>query len=429
MKKAITNNLGLKILSIVFSIGLWLAVVNISDPEITTSFGGIAVEIMNSDLVTKEGKVYSVLDGTDTVSVEVTGKRSLIDTINRDDIHAVADLNDLSFMNTVSIKASSSKYSSQIRVKCMTENLKLDIEDVKRVQLPIETIAAGTPSEGYIVGTMTPDQNIVRISGPQSLVEMIDHVEAEVSVEGWKTDINTNADLKLYDAEGNQIKNSSLTQNISSVKVNVTILETKQVRLSYSTSGTPAVGYMATGKITSVPETVMIAGKKSLIESIEQIVIADTELNITGQTSDMTAIVDIRKYLPGSVTFADSSFSGTASVTVGIEASETRDFDVPLQNITIMNKPADFKVSIEGAEDEESVITITLTGLASKIIEMKDEDIYGQVDMKQILEDKGLSEWTEGVYNAPVKFTLSDDITANNIYAVRLHVDKVKEDE
>ena len=131
MKKAITNNLGLKILSIMFSIGLWLAVVNISDPEITTSFSGISVEIMNTDLVTREGKVYSVLDGTDTVSVEVTGKRSLIDTINKDDIHAVADLNDLSFMNTVSIKASSSKYSSQIKVKCATENLKLDIEDVK----------------------------------------------------------------------------------------------------------------------------------------------------------------------------------------------------------------------------------------------------------------------------------------------------------
>lgn len=424
MKKAITNNLGLKILSIMFSIGLWLAVVNISDPEITTSFSGISVEIMNTDLVTREGKVYSVLDGTDTVSVEVTGKRSLIDTINKDDIHAVADLNDLSFMNTVSIKASSSKYSSQIKVKCATENLKLDIEDVKRVQLPIEIVAAGTPGAGYIVGTMTPDQNIVRISGPQSLVEMIDHVEAEVSVEGWKSDINTSADLRLYDVEGNQIKNSSLTQNIASVKVSVTILETKQVKLSYSVSGIPATGYMVTGEITSVPETVMIAGKKSIIDSLEEIVIADTELNITGQTSDMTSIVDIGKYLPGGISFADSSFSGTASVTVGIEASETRDFDVPLKNIALMNRPADFKVSIEDAEDEEAVITITLTGMASKIIELRDEEIHGQVDMKQILDDKGLEEWTEGVYNVPVKFNLSDDIITNNIYSVRLHVDK-----
>lgn len=429
MKKAITNNLGLKILSIVFSIGLWLAVVNISDPEITTSFSGIAVEILNSDLVTKEGKVYSVIDDTDTVSVEVTGKRSLIDTINRDDIHAVADLNDLSFMNTVSIKASSSKYSSQLKVKCMTENLKLDIEDVKRVQLPVEIVAVGTPSDGYIVGNMTPDQNIVRISGPQSLVEMIDHVEAEVSVEGWKTDINTNADLKLYDAEDNQIKNSSLTQNITSVKVSVTILETKTVKLSYSVSGTPSTGYMATGEITSIPESVVIAGKRSLIDTMEEIVIPDTELNITGQTSDMTSIVNIKKYLPGAIVFADSSFSGTASVTVGIEASETRDFDVPMKNITIINRPADYKVSIEDAEDEDAVFTITLTGLASKIIAMRDEDIHGHIDMEQVLTDKGLSEWSEGIYSAPIQFTLSDDIMTNNIYTVRLHVDKDKKDE
>lgn len=429
MKKFLTNNLGLKILSIVFSIGLWLAVVNISDPEITTSFSGIPVEITNSDMVTKEGKTYSVLDDTDVVTVEVTGKRSLIDTINKDDIHAVADFNDLSFMNTVSIKAISSKYSSQLRVRCLTENLKLDIEDVKRVQLPIETIAAGTPGDGYIVGTMTPDQNIVRISGPQSLVEMIDHVEAEVSVEGWKSDISTNADLRLYDAEGNQIKNNSLTQNITSVKVNVSILETKQVKLSYSVSGTPAAGYVATGEIISVPDTVVIAGKKNVVDALNEIAIPDTELNVTGQTADMTTIVNLGKYLPGGVQFADSSFSGTASVTVGIEASETRDFDVPLKNITVVNKPEGFRVTVEGAEDEDAVVTITLTGMASKIIEMKDEDIHGQVDMEKLLEEKGETEWAEGIYTAGVSFTLSDDIIANNIYTIRLHVDKDAKDE
>mgnify|MGYP006990132785 CR=1 FL=1 len=78
-KKAIrmlTNNIGLKLLAVIVSCGLWFVVNNITDPIKPKNFNNIPVEFINVDAVTNEGKVYEVLDGTNLVNVSVTGKRS-----------------------------------------------------------------------------------------------------------------------------------------------------------------------------------------------------------------------------------------------------------------------------------------------------------------------------------------------------------------
>ena len=62
------------------------------------------------------------------------------------------------------------------------ENLKLIIEDMKRTQFVINTNISGEPADGYVVGTVTPSQNVVRVSGPESIINQIDHVDATVDI-------------------------------------------------------------------------------------------------------------------------------------------------------------------------------------------------------------------------------------------------------
>ena len=95
LKKAvgmITNNIGLKLLAVVISCGLWFMVDSITDPVEKKVFNNIPVEIINADLITNEGKVYEVLDGTDTVNVTAIGISSVFEYVTRDDLKAVADM-------------------------------------------------------------------------------------------------------------------------------------------------------------------------------------------------------------------------------------------------------------------------------------------------------------------------------------------------
>ena len=144
----------------VFSIGLWFVVNNITDPVIRKSFTSVPVEITNADKITNEGKVYEIQDETDSVTVTVRGKSSIVSSLNKEDIKAVADMSDLSFMNTVTIKLSCtrSNYNSQLELSSSVENLKLIIEDMKRTQFVINTNISGEPADGYVVGTVTPSQ-------------------------------------------------------------------------------------------------------------------------------------------------------------------------------------------------------------------------------------------------------------------------------
>ena len=114
MKKKLTNNLGLKILALFFSVILWLIVVNINDPVVAMSFSGIEVEIRNADSITSQGKVYEILEGNTKIDVVVRAKRSIIDSLSKENIRAIADMEELTFMDTVGISLSTNKYNDKL---------------------------------------------------------------------------------------------------------------------------------------------------------------------------------------------------------------------------------------------------------------------------------------------------------------------------
>ena len=171
MKKKLTNNLGLKILAVLFSVVIWFIVVNINDPVDKTVFRNVPVEILNAEAVTNQGKVYEILDDTDVIDVTVWAKRSILDALGKENVIATADMQEINFMDTmVRIKLSTNKYNDKLEnITSPTENMLISIEDMRRGQFLITTVATGEPAEGYILGNVNSDQNLVVISGPESL--------------------------------------------------------------------------------------------------------------------------------------------------------------------------------------------------------------------------------------------------------------------
>ena len=426
MKNKLTHNLGLKILALVFSIGLWFVVNNITDPTIKKPFTNIPVEIINEEMLTNEGKVYEVLEDTDVINVSVIGKKSVLDYITKDDIKAVADLSELTFMNTVSIKVSSAKYNSELEFTTSVDNLKLSIEDIKRVQMIINTSTSGVPAEGYIVGTVTPSQNVVRLSGPESLISQIDHVEAVANIAGYATDINSSVELKLCDKDGNEIKSNSIKMNIATINVAVTILGTKEVPLNFIVQGEPAEGYVVSDEIITVPEKVTIAGRKNALENVSEITVVDSALKVDNMSKDLTEIINIKKYLPSGVQFADSTFNGNVSVTVGIEPLVTHEYAVPVENFAIGNVPEGFKASIKELENENiKNYKISLSGIEQDMKKIDEKDIIGVIDMQVLAEKQGIEEWTAGSYVSEITFNLPEDIIIEEPYSFTIILEDI----
>lgn len=421
MKKKLTENLGLKIGSVLFAALLWLLVTNINNPATTHRVNNVRVTIINGEVLTSQGKMYEVLDDSDVLDyVAITGPKTVMSNISGGDLVAIADMNKLTADNTIPIELSTVQYNESLdSIRASSGVVKLRVEDRKSISIPLKAGTSGTLQEGYIVGDVTTDQNLVRVSGPESVISMIETAEVNVGIAGFTGDIGTNAEIKLYDANGKEVPKDKLTMNISTVGVNVEILGTKSIPLRFAASGTPANGYRATGVVSSSPESVLLAGKGSVLRNLSVIEIPDTEIDITGATGDVTTTVDIRPYLSGSVEMADAEFDGNVSVTVKVEQEVTRSITISESNIVIENLPEQYEGVISTYEEE---FPIQVRGLAEEVNALDASQIRGVVDINRLLETGVIEELGEGYYDINLSFNLPDTVSLRENITVRLNI-------
>ena len=429
MKKLnLTANLGLKIASLFFAALLWFLVTNINDPVDSVRFSNISVSLRNTSSITDNNKVYEVLDGSDTIStVTVYAPRSIVDSLNRDNIVAVADLDNTTNIDgeyTVAIQLSTNKYSNQIQsVIGSTDSVRLNIEDRASKTLAISATTSGSLAEGYILGDIVTDQNQIRISGAQSVVESVDSASVNVEVTGYTTNIGTNAEIHLYDADGNEISKDKLKVSSTSVGVNVTILATKRVPVTYQVTGVPAEGYAATGVVEADPDTVLLAGRMSVLSGIEEISVSDTSLDITGRTGDLKATIDLSGYLPGNVTFGDEDFNGIATVVAYIEETSEKTMDIPYSQIEIEGIPDGYRAVL----DENDTFNITIKGLSDVVNSVKVSDVSGTVDMDKMTRELGQKDDYSGIYQGQVSLSLPGGVTTTDIITINVILEKTEE--
>lgn len=319
------NNWGLKIVSLIVAIFLWLFVTNYQDPETVLTVNNVPVKLLHTEAVKSEGKIYIVLDDSDTIPVvTINAPRSIVDKLEADNVIATADLEDMNPDYTVPITITTNKYSDSItNISGSIRSVALSVEDEARAIFPIETSVAGSAADGYQMGQVALDQNQVRVTGPKSEVERVKSAGVIVDISGSDRTVSTNAEIHLYDEDGRDIDiDKNLTLNIDKVMVRVEVLPLKVVPIKIAVSGNPVEGYRMTGETSVEPGQVMVAGKKSTLEALSAISIPSSELNVTGRTNDLVKTFDLRNYLPSGVELAEGEGE---SVKVTIEIVETGD--------------------------------------------------------------------------------------------------------
>ena len=320
----IFHNWGLKLISLVFATCLWFFVTNYQDPETVLTVNNVPVKLLHTDSVTQEGKVCTVLNDSDTIPVvTVTAPRSVVDSLGAENIVATADVEDIAADNTVPIVLTTNKYSDSITsIVGSTKRVALSIEDREQASFTIEAALIGNVAEGYEIGSISLEQNQVRVKGPASEVKRVNRAGVTVDVSGVESSISTNAEIHLYDEDGVDLDiDKNLELNIDKVMVNVEVLPKKEVPIKIAVSGTPAEGYRLTGETTVEPGRVTVTGKRAALEKVTEISIPSAELNVTGRTKSLTKTFNIANYLPDGVQLAEGELD-TVKVTVEIVATE-----------------------------------------------------------------------------------------------------------
>ena len=365
MKDRFLNNIGLKVMSLLFAIVLWMMVVNVDDPVDEETFRNVPVQVLHEEIFTAKASTYSILDGNETVSVTVRARRKVLSDIRSNDIRVTADIR-----NRVSNSLSEATLQTEVDIKGFEgdyveaytnpRNIQIEIEPSAQKDFTISVETNGTPRGGNTLGKLVADPKVIRLGGAESQINRVKKVVAVVSVSGLSESQTVQAELKLFDGDDQEVDPALFENNLGAegLKVDVEILKTKEIPIRIEADNLrPATGY-SIGKVSCVPQFVKVAGEEEKISEITEITIPAEDLEVEGISSTCEVNIDLLGYLPEGITLEDTT-ANTVVVTVAVERNGTKVFTIPSNNIVIEKVTGDLKPGVATLENIELHITGT----------------------------------------------------------------------
>lgn len=399
MKKTLTNNIALKLVSLFFATIFWLVVVNIDDPEVTRSISGIPVNVLDESVITDQNQVYNIVSG-DTVTINVTGPRSQVDKMTKDDFLAEAPFSEKSNVDAVPIYVSfrNSKYEKSCEITQKTRTMKLQVENIVSKSYEIVINNIGNEMAGYMVGKESLSPSTVTVTAPESVINVISRAQVNLDISGHTENFNEELAIVYY-TETNSAVNLGEHTNVSTETTNVSvqIYSIKEVPLKFGSIGNVADGYELV-EITSNKQTVKIAGID--VNHVESIVFPDELINISGASENVVVNIDVAAQLPSGTALVDEEHDAVVTVTAKIEQLIRNTYSLPISEIDMNNLPEGLK-----AEFAEQSISFRLIGLQSAHDAFNMGDLNAYVDLRNA---------REGVNEVIVRMTLPDGLKLNS---------------
>ena len=283
------------------------------------------------------------------------------------------------------------------------QNLSVNLDEKETQEFVVNVTRGDTkPGKDYEVGSLTANPEKVRITGPKSLVNKIDKVNAAIELNGKTQDFTQEVTLSIIDKNQEALSDSEMNslriENNAQVIVTAKLWKIRQgVKISAGYVGTPAEGFQA-GMIKTVPDTISVAGSTEGLETLAAndnvITIPSESIDISGESSDVEKKISLKDLLPDNVKLTSDS-SEDVWVTVSILPEGSREFSFPTKEIEVKNKPDDLQVTFETAQ-----IAIRIK---SDSKDLDDLDVTKDIKASIDLEDK-----EEGNYEVPVTVSLPD---------------------
>ena len=438
MKEKIFKNFSLKILSIIGAILLWGIIVNIYDPNTGVTISNVTVQLINTESLTDKGYTYEVVDGS-KISVYVSGPKSIIADIKASDIIATADLSNISaFADYVDIDVSIEKDGrllQNVEVTPKTTAVQLNIENRVTQSFDVKVEMVGTGASGYVVFNDTISPSSIKVTGPSSAIQKIAQVKAVYDISAATSDISDTATVVLYDSDGNVIDDPQLELSKQEVRFQANMGYSKTVDIIYQTSGTPADGYELRD-IEAEENVATIYGNVKTVNSINEIEIPASVLNIDGLKADKEYKIWLSDYLPDGITVASANYvnvnviidkkfvneSTTSSSTTDNTTTTPSTTSDGQNNITLQLTLTSSDIVINGVSEGTTASIVMTTPLSVNILCAS--NIVNSLTAAQLGANIDVTGLSSGTHQLDIKFNLPDGISVSGSYMVTVSIEE-----
>lgn len=211
MLRWIGKNFNSFLLALIMAIVVWVAAVNEADPnEVLTYPTPIEIEIVGQDTDLLITNSYSK-----QIELTLRAPRSIWTqlTADEDNIHAILDLSAYG-VGEHSITPQIQIGLQPIKIIEVTPaSLTIILEELVTTTFPINLLVTGEPSVGYQAGNKSYTPKEVTVSGPKSLVERVESVQATFDLSNVRESIDETLSLHAIDELNQRVDGVTLSED------------------------------------------------------------------------------------------------------------------------------------------------------------------------------------------------------------------------
>lgn len=407
LKMSLTNNIGLKFLAVLIALVLWLAIVNVNDPEKTITVSNIPISVTNESAITSRDMVYNV-KSEQYLNITVSGKRSIVSNLSAEDFRATASLKELSKVNSIPVDVTAKNASLGRKITIVKQSAQTILVDVENLEekdftdLVVEY--TGKVADGYVAGLSSMSTDEVTVKAPTSIIDKIKKVAVRCSLDGTNTNISKKCPVILYDKNDKEIKSDEIELSDKKIRVNVNVLRAKQVPISTINKdelGKPADGYVVDDVILS-SDSITVYGSEESLDSIESLDIQD-DIDVSDAKGDVTQNIDVTGKLPKGLSVSGES---TITVKVLIKKLITRTFEYDASEVSLNDLSSDLDVQLVTKK-----VKVTLQG---------EEEVISQLTKDDMVISADLGKVKEGTTTVHVDVAVPDNTTLMNNVTIKI---------
>jgi len=356
------------LMSVALALIVWIFAVDQENPSVRADFAtpiSIGVRGLNPELQTLQDLTQR------TVSLNLRAPRRTWESLNVSDFIATIDLTGLQ-PGSHDVNVAVTVVNPDVEILSQQpRQLRVQIENVITKTVPIQVDIADTAAFGYDWQTPITEPETVEVSGPETQVNQVRAVHAEVRLLGTKTQAERNQPLVARDGQNQPVDRVSIEPAMARIIVPVVQRPgRKEVAVLVQVEGQPAASY----RITSVkpePATVILLGSADALRNVPGYV-ETAPLSIEGATAEVRERLPLN--LPENVSVLEEA---GVLVTVGISPIES--------SATVSRRPVIIGLSeLLTATVSLARVDVLVSGALPKL------DALGPADVRVTLDLTGL---------------------------------------
>ena len=383
LSSLLANNRFLLIASFIISFVLWVWVAIEQSPEVQRVINNVPVSIKYENSVPEKLGLQIFGKSDFTIDITVTGKKYIVSSLKPEDFSVIANTNnaDSSGKKILKINVKAKEENSDFYITSYSDSeIEVFFDRYKEVEIPInvnvETSLNSVVPENHIIGDAVSSVDTLIVSGPTTIVNQIESLNANISIDDVLTQTTTKQASIVALSKENSVVDTTLV-DFSDNNVTVTLPVLKIVTLPTTVEFKNIPSYYANHPISYkvYPSSVKAAVPVDLVESTKAYVV---------DTIDFSDIYDkknsyvINANESQSIKFLDDNIS---SFTITIDASHmsSKTITVPKENISVKNNISTLNIDL----DVDSGKTVTIVGPSDVLATVTGNDFYITVDTSE----------------------------------------------